>query len=181
MGPSDAAGADRADGPSADSPADDESLPLIGWREWVSLPDLGVESIKAKVDTGARTSALHAFDIEEVERDGRPHIRFRIHPEQRVDEPEIEVELPLIDRRTVRDSGGRARTRPVVEARVEWMGRTWPIELTLTRRDLMGFRMLLGREAIRGRFTVDPGGSFYGGRRIRGSRKLSRRRRSRNG
>ncbi len=139
--------------------------PRIGWREWVALPDLGVPAIKAKVDTGARTSALHAFDMEEFKRDGRWFVRFIVHPEQRSARPAIPVELPLLARRRVKDSGGKAQLRPVVKTTVELLGRRWPIEITLTRRDAMGFRMLLGRQAIRRRFLVDPGQSFFGGRR----------------
>ena len=146
------------------------SLPVIGWREWVSLPDLDVRSVKAKVDTGARTSSLHAFDLREIERDGTTFVRFVIHPEQRRSEPEIAAELPLLTRRPVRDSGGRVESRPVVLTTVELAGQRWSIELTLTRRDAMGFRMLLGRQAIRGRFVVDPGGSFRTGRRRRKKR-----------
>jgi hypothetical protein len=146
-------------------------LPVIGWREWVALPDLGVDHIKVKVDTGARTSSLHAFDLEETVRDGIVIVRFMIHPEQRRAHPEIPVELPLVARRRVRDSGGRAELRPVVETEVSLHGRRWPIELTLTRRDAMGFRMLLGRQAIRHRFLVDPGSSYCAGKRIRKVRK----------
>ena len=131
------------------------------------FPELGLDSIKAKVDTGARTSALHAFDLREIERDGRIFVRFEIHPEQRRSRPAVPVELPLLTRRRVRDSGGRVEDRPVVESVIELLGERWPIEITLTQRDVMGFRMLLGRQAIRGRFVVDPGGSFYGGKRTR--------------
>jgi hypothetical protein len=148
--------------------------PIIGWREWVSLPDLGVDAIKAKVDTGARTSSIHAFDVEEVERGGEITLRFKIHPRQRSARGEIDVELPLVGWKRVRDSGGKVEERPVVSSMIELLGDSWPIELTLTRRDLLGFRMLLGREAIRGRFTVDPGGSYYGGRRGRDERTLTR-------
>ncbi len=143
------------------------SKDLIGWREWVRFPDLFVGSIKAKVDTGARTSALHAFDLKEVERDGQAYARFEIHPEQRSSQRAITVELPIVARRRVRDSGGRVEVRPVVEAVVELLGQRWPIEITLTHREVMGFRMLLGRQAIRGRFVVDPGKSFYGAKRTR--------------
>ena len=139
--------------------------PIIGWREWVRFPDLGVDAIKAKVDTGARTSSLHAFDLEHVQVDGRPYVRFVIHPAQDSAHPSIPVELPLLARRRVKDSGGKAQLRPVVEATVELFGQQWPIEITLTRRDAMGFRMLLGRQAIRRRFVVDPGRSFLGGTR----------------
>ena len=139
-------------------------LPVIGWREWLALPELGVESIKAKVDTGARTSSLHAFDITETTVDGVVHVRFTIHPTQRKAEPSISVELPLVAKRRVRDSGGKTELRPVVETTVGLLGEEWPIEITLTRRDAMGFRMLLGRQAIKGRFVVDPGRSFRGSR-----------------
>jgi hypothetical protein len=138
--------------------------PLIGWREWVQFPDLGVDAIKAKVDTGARTSSLHAFDLKQVDVDGQPRVRFVIHPEQDSSEPAIPVELPLVARRHVRDSGGKAELRPVVEAMVELHGQRWLIEITLTRRDAMGFRMLLGRQAIRRRFVVDPGRSYLAGK-----------------
>jgi hypothetical protein len=151
------------------------SRPVIGWREWLRLPDLGVESIKAKVDTGARTSSLHAFDLKEFERDGEAWVRFTIHPEQETADPSIPAELPLLARRRVKDSGGKTEFRPVVETTAELLGNRWTIELTLTRRDSMGFRMLLGRQAIRRRFVVDPGGSFFGGKRVRRRRTPSRR------
>lgn len=146
----------------------------MGWREWARLPDLGVAWIKVKVDTGARTSSLHAFDLDEVVVDGVRHIRFKIHPEQRLSRPTIAAELPLVARRRVRDSGGRTELRPVVETSIEIFGVRWPIELTLTGRDAMGFRMLLGRQAIRNRFLVDPGRSFLAGKRLRGKPPLSR-------
>lgn len=146
------------------------SKPSIGWREWLRLPELGVEAIKAKVDTGARTSSLHAFDLEEFQVDGLPYVRFTVHPEQRSAHPAIEVELPLLAHRRVRDSGGKAELRPVVETTVELVGQTWTIEVTLTRRDAMGFRMLLGRQGIRRRFVVDPGRSYMAGKRTRKER-----------
>jgi len=149
--------------------------PVIGWREWIRFPELGIEAIKAKVDTGARTSSLHAFDVEEVEENGLTLIRFKIHPEQRVSRPTLSVELPLLARRRVRDSGGKAEFRPVVEAVIELLGQRWPIELTLTRRDAMGFRMLLGRQAIRRRFIVDPGDSYLAGKRSRKKGSLKKR------
>lgn len=136
------------------------ALPAVGWREWLSLPDLGIEKIKAKVDTGARTSALHAFDFEPFEVDGEPWVRFRVHPVQRDAMTTVEAAAPLVDRREVRSSSGKATLRPVVRARVVLGEHDWPIEITLVRRDLMGFRMLLGRQAVRNRFLVDPGRSF---------------------
>jgi len=141
--------------------------PVIGWREWVAMPALGVAAIKVKVDTGARTSSLHAFAIREFERDGDPWVSFVVHPEQDKAQPSIPAELPLVDRRAVRNSGGREEMRPVVQTLIELGGQRWPIEITLTRRDAMGFRMLLGRQAIRRRFTVDPGASYRAGRRDR--------------
>ena len=144
-----------------------QSKPLIGWREWVRFPDLGVEAIKAKVDTGARTSSLHAFNLKEFRRDGLAYVRFVIHPEQDSAHPAIPAELPLLARRKVKDSGGKTELRPVVETTVELMGLHWKIEMTLTRRDDMGFRMLLGMQAIRRRFVVDPGASFRAGKRVR--------------
>jgi hypothetical protein len=141
----------------------------------VRFPDLGVEAIKAKVDTGARTSSLHAFDLKQFDVDGQRRVRFVIHPEQDSAEPAIPVELPLVARRHVRDSGGKAELRPVVEATVELHGQRWPIEITLTRRDAMGFRMLLGRQAIRRRFVVDPGRSFLAAKRTDSSGKAKTR------
>lgn len=138
--------------------------PAIGWREWVELPDLGVDRIKAKIDTGARTSSLHAFGLERFQRDGREMVRFEAHPLQRDTSISIPVEAELVDRRSVRSSTGAETVRPVIETDVSLLGQRWPIELSLIRRDLMGFRMLLGRQAIRGRFVVDPGRSFLGGR-----------------
>lgn len=139
-------------------------LPMIGWREWLALPDFGVVAVKAKIDTGARSSSLHAFGLERVERDGEPWVRFAVHPLQRSARETVEVEAPLADWRWVRNSGGREELRPVVVTTVELLGRRWPIELTLTKRDAMGFRMLLGRQAIRRRFVVHAGRSFLAGR-----------------
>lgn len=128
----------------------------MGWREWVALPELGVDRIKAKVDTGARSSALHAFRLREVVRDGQTRVRFDVHPKQRSAADAIPVEFPVHDRRSVRSSDGRVQTRYVIRTVLRIGDAEWPIDLTLSRRDDMGFRMLLGREAIRGRFIVDP-------------------------
>lgn len=137
-----------------------EQLPIIGWREQLALPDLGIPEVKAKIDTGARSSALHAFDVETFERDGKPMVRFKVHPYQRDAQRSVTAEAELIDQRQVRNSGGQAQVRPVIETTVEINGYTFPIELTLTNRDAMGFRMLLGRQAVRRRFLVDAGRSF---------------------
>ena len=143
------------------------SLPVIGWREWISLPDLGIKRIKVKVDTGARSSSLHAFNEKVFERDGAQWVRFQIHPVQRKKDDTVEVEAEIVEFRSVRSSSGRASLRPVISTTIELLGLTWPIELTLARRDEMGFRMLLGREAIRGRFLVNAARSFYGGKPAR--------------
>ncbi|MEM6329793.1 MAG: ATP-dependent zinc protease [Planctomycetota bacterium] len=138
--------------------------PLIGWREWVALPELRIGAIKAKVDTGARTSSLHAFDVEEFERDARRWVRFVVHPAQRSERQTIQCEAPVLEFRSVRSSSGEASTRPVILTPVRVRGRVFQVELTLANRDAMGFRMLLGREAFRGVFLVDAGRSYYGGK-----------------
>jgi hypothetical protein len=132
----------------------------IGWREWVALPDLGVDPIKAKIDTGARTSALHVTDPVRFDRDGRPWVRFAVHPVQRSDLPTVLAEAPLVERRPVRSSSGHTEHRLVIETTLVMGTRSWPIEVTLTRRDAMGFRMLLGRQALRPHTVVDPGRSY---------------------
>lgn len=139
-------------------------LPVIGWREWVGLPDLGIKVIKAKVDTGARSSSLHASKLQQFERDGVKWVRFQVHPEQRKSDGVVEIETMVLDFRSVRSSSGIASIRPVILTNIEIFGITWPVELTLASRDNMGFRMLLGREAFRGRFLVDAGKSYYGGK-----------------
>ena len=136
------------------------TLPTIGWREWVALPNLGIDRIKAKVDTGARTSSLHAFDVDlDGEEEGAP-IRFKVHPIQRDAKRTLSCESELVEMRWVRSSNGRRERRPVIETEIELLGARWSIELTLTTRDVMGFRMLLGRQAVRGRYLIHPGRSF---------------------
>lgn len=131
----------------------------IGWREWLALPDLGLPAIKAKIDTGARTSALHAWMIEPFSEGGAPWVRFHMHPVQRRTDISAACVAPVADCRMVRDSGGHAERRYVIESDVELGGYRWPIELTLTDRDTMRFRMLLGRQAIGG-LSVRAGDSF---------------------
>lgn len=142
-------------------------LVVLGWREWVVLPELGIPALKAKVDTGARTSALHAFGIEKLP--GR-RVRFRIHPHQKDDAGEVVAEADLIDERIVRTSGGHSELRPVIRTTVQMGELDLEVELTLSNRALLGFRMLLGREAIRGRFVIDPQLSYCRGLRPRGKR-----------
>jgi hypothetical protein len=120
--------------------------------------------MKAKIDTGARTSAVHAFAIESIERDGQRWARFAIHPWQGSSEDEVVVEAPLVDHREVRSSSGSAGERPVVHTTISLAGQVVPIEMTLARRDEMGFRMLIGRQALRRHFVVDPARSYLGGR-----------------
>lgn len=137
---------------------------VIGWREWVALPDLGITSIKAKVDTGARSSSLHAFDVEPFVKGGEDWVRFRVHPAQRNTKKTVKTEAKVLEMRSVRSSSGKASIRPVIVTNVTLLDETWPVELTLANRDEMGFRMLLGREAFRKKFLVDAGNSFYGGK-----------------
>jgi hypothetical protein len=136
------------------------ALPAIGWREWIALPELAVERIKAKVDTGARSSALHAYNMHIYYRSGKPHVSFDIHPLQRDSNTSIPARAEIVAIRSVRCSNGQVELRPVIHTRIAVGELVWPIELTLTNRDEMGFRMLLGRQAIRGRFLVDGGRSY---------------------
>lgn len=135
-------------------------LRIIGWREWVTLPELDIPRIKAKVDTGARSSSLHAYDIEIFSRGRRNYVRFVVHPVQRETKTTVYCVAELHEHRHVKSSSGHREYRPIIRTMVGLGGDRWPIDLTLTTRDSMGFRMLLGREAIRGRFLVEPGRSY---------------------
>jgi hypothetical protein len=140
------------------------NLPTIGWREWVGLPDFGIDAIKVKVDTGARSSSIHASNVREFVRNGEKWVRFKVHPIQRNKNVTVTIEAKIIEYRSVRSSSGKATMRPVISTNLTLLGITWPVELTLASRDNMGFRMLLGREAFRRRFLVDAGKSYFGGK-----------------
>lgn len=136
---------------------------MAGWREWAALPDLQIPSIKVKVDTGALSSALHAIHIEHFSENGQARVRFEIHPFQRRSQPTIACAADLIGERLVTSSNGHRERRPVIRTCFTLGGQTWPIDLTLTNRDSMGFRMLLGRRAMRRRIVVNPSASFICG------------------
>ena len=133
---------------------------ILGWREWIELPELCATPIKAKIDTGARTSALHALDLEILEVGGVQVAAFVLHPLQRSAADTVRVETPVVGFRKVRSSNGRVEMRPVIVTTARAARIEWEIEVTLASRDEMGFRMLLGRSAVRKRFVVDPGRSF---------------------
>jgi hypothetical protein len=143
----------------------DPSKFVVGWREWLALPELGIDQIKAKIDTGARSSSLHVTKLTTEMVDGVEIATFRIHPGQRKSLPVIEASARVLEWREIRSSNGHRSERPVVVTLVRVGDREYPIELTLTSRDEMGFRMLLGREAVRRRALVDPGRSYLCGRK----------------
>ena len=150
------------------------SSTLAGWREWVQLPDIGVPWIKAKLDTGAQTSSLHAYDVEPFDRDGHAWVRFTVRPWQRSTEDETVVECPVHDVPNVRSSSGHVDQRFVVRMRVVLVEREVEVEVTLSNRDQMGFRMLVGREALRQGFDVTSSRSFLGKRAPRAIRRRNR-------
>ncbi len=139
---------------------------IIGWKEWIGLPDLGIPAVKAKIDTGARTSALHIFNLEEFIANGRRMVRFGIHPLQRRKDIQRFCEAPVLERRRVKDSGGHIEKRYVIRTTAVIGSVSWPIDITLTNRDPMLFRMLLGRTAVENRFLINPGRAYLTGRSL---------------
>lgn len=133
---------------------------ILGWEEWVALPALALPAIKAKIDTGARTSALHAVFIEPFGPARARKVRFGVHPIPRRNDVEITCIAPLIGQREVRSSNGEREERYVIETPVRIGDREWPIEITLTNRQMMTYRMLIGRQALGRAILVDPGASF---------------------
>lgn len=142
----------------------DAGIIRIGWREWVALPQFNIRAIKAKVDTGARTSALHAYSVERFLYHGAPRVRFMLHPRRLRTDIAVACECDIMDERTVTDSGGHQERRIVIVTDIVLGCLRYPIELTITDRDTMRYRMLLGRSAMRDRLTVDPSLSYRAGR-----------------
>ncbi len=150
---------------AADPAASGASQAVLGWREWVALPEFSIAGIKAKIDTGARSSALHTHHYETFERHSQPWVRFLVHPLRRTIRFERECEAPVLEFRTVKDSGGHVETRPFIETTAILGPCRWVVRLSLTNRESMLFRMLLGRSALTGLFVVDPAQSYLLGAR----------------
>ena len=136
---------------------------IIGWRERVSLPEFDVQRIKAKIDTGATTSALHAFRPQFSQRDDGEWISFEIHPRRRSQKDAVRVDAKVSTYRYVRSSNGTRELRPVITTKISLGEDVWEVEITLTNRYLMAYRMILGRSALRGRFIVDSSRSYQFG------------------
>ncbi len=149
------------------SKLNESELMTLGWREWIALPALGLPRIKAKVDTGARSSALQALSIRRFNENGNERVEFRIYPNQRDRNKEMTCIADVVDERAVTDSGGHRESRLVISTPLEIGGQSWPIELTLTARSDMLFRMLIGRTAINNRAIVNPVRSYVQGKRIK--------------
>lgn len=144
------------------------SLDTIGWREWLSIPELGIPRIKAKIDTGARTSCLHTCGLEiYTDSSGADRVRFTVHPLQRKPDYAVQCDCPLVNQRQVKDSGGHSEIRPFILVPITLGPYTWKVEFSLTNRDNMKFRMLLGRTAMKDRFFVNPALSYQLGKPLR--------------
>ncbi|MDD5580143.1 MAG: ATP-dependent zinc protease [Methylobacter sp.] len=139
-------------------------LSMLGWREWVALPEFNINQIKAKIDTGARSSALHAFAIDPYRKGGKRWVMFAIHPKQKYSDVYIECHAMVKDRRLVTDSGGHKQRRYVIETQLILGQSIITTEMTLTNRDSMLFRMLIGRTLINTRYIIDPSASYLQGK-----------------
>ncbi|MBD2857471.1 ATP-dependent zinc protease [Spongiibacter sp. KMU-158] len=137
-----------------------QSSAVLGWREWLELPELGIKQIKAKIDTGARSSSLHAYDIQCETVDGQKWVNFKVHPHQHNDGDPVNCRAPVKDYRQVTDSGGHRSMRYVIETTISLGGELLTAEITLADRSDMLFRMLLGRTAMNGRYLVNPASSY---------------------
>lgn len=146
-----------------------ETPTIVGWREWVAFPDLGILGVKAKIDTGAKSSALHTHDYEIYESpEGERRVRFHMHPLKNRKRLELECDTAVTGLREVKDSGGRQELRPFITTVVRMGDLEWTIDLSLTNRESMKFRLLIGRSAIRGRFAVDVSRSYLIGKSLAG-------------
>ncbi|MDD5276793.1 MAG: RimK/LysX family protein [Methylovulum sp.] len=137
--------------------------PMLGWREWAALPELNINGIKAKIDTGARSSALHAFEIDPYRKGGQHWVMFAIHPVQNQTDIVIQCHAPIKDRRIVSDSGGHKQRRYVIETPMVLGHSVISAEITLTNRDTMLFRLLIGRTAMNSLFIIDSNRSYLQG------------------
>lgn len=138
-------------------------LPVVGWREWVAFPELGIGRIKAKIDSGARTSTLHVEDADFYRDAGRERVRFRVYPVQHRQTPVVEADAEIFERRQMKSSSGHVSERPVIRTLLRIADHTYEVELSLGSRDTMGFRLLIGRTGIRNRFHIDPARSYLMG------------------
>jgi hypothetical protein len=150
------------------------SLHTIGWREWIVFPDFEHVMVKAKVDSGARSSSLHAEAITFVKRKRSQYVQFLLLPLQKSKRGAVQVTAPLVDVRHIRSSNGQVEKRPVITVPIVLHDQLFETEITLSQRDLMGFRMLLGRQALKGRFTIDVNHSYVGGQPISRRKKKSK-------
>jgi len=142
-----------------------ESL-IIGWREWVALPELGIPAIKTKIDTGAKTSTLHANEIQHFQQNNEPWVKFNLHPSRRYPQLIVQSQAPILDERLITDSGGHRELRYVIQTPISIGNLCWPIEITLTNRNSMLFRMLLGRSALQqGSLMIQPQASYLCGKK----------------
>jgi ribosomal protein S6--L-glutamate ligase len=146
---------------------------IVGWREWVALPELGLPAIEAKVDTGAKTSALHAFAMDTYEEGGRQRVCFGVHPVRQNEVIEVFACADVIDERIIVSSNGLEEHRVVIRTLLSLGDQSWPIEITLTDRRSMRYRMLLGRQALAGRLIVDARALHMHGK-VRDSERLYR-------